>query len=225
MKLYVKQMQNWNCYAYCAEEVDKSHWGYFQSELWWQLGDSFIKTYDNVKDFEYCAENFRKYGERSILQQLKILPAPWETALENLIPEMKKIGVDWFLHGSAAMALWGIDVTPKDINIIIPNASDFDRVRDHFYQRAIKPFERCDNWVMSGLGTIFAEANIGFAFFNPELEPYDMSGHDKLGFHGETVAVSTLDMLRQDNENYGRPERVDLIDETIRQTSQEGGET
>ena len=52
-----------------------------------------------------------------------------------------------------------------------------------------------------------------------------MSGHDKLGFHGETVAVSTLDMLRQDNENYGRPERVDLIDETIRQTSQEGGET
>lgn len=168
MKLYVKQMYNWNCYAYCAEDVDPQYWGYFKSELWWQLGNHFIKTFDNVKDFSYCAENFARYGETSIKQYLKICPVPWEKALDLLILEMKKIDVDWFLHGSAAMALWGIEIEPKDINISIANYSDFDKVRNHFYKLAIQPFQRCGNWVASGLGRIFLEANIGFSFLQEE---------------------------------------------------------
>lgn len=223
MKLYVKQMGDWNCYAYCAEEVDRQYWEYFQSEMWWHLGNSFIKTYDNVKDFAYCAENFAKYGEASIQQRLKIRPTPWEKALGLLIPEMKQIGVDWFIHGSTAMALWGIEVKPKGVDVIIPNYSDFEKVRNHFYKRAVYPFERCDNWVESGLGGIFMEANVGFAFHNKEWEPYDMNRHDKLLYNGEPVYVSTLEMLRQDNECYGRPERVRLIEEKIRQMQSKRG--
>lgn len=215
MKIYVKQMCNWNCYAYCAEDVEEQYWQYFKNNLWWQLGNSFIKTYDNIKDFEYCAENFAKYGEESVKQKLKIIPAPWEKALDLLIPEMKKLGVDWFIHGSTAMALWKINVEPKDINIIIPNYSDFNKVRKHFYKQAIQPFERCDNWIESGLGSIFLEANIGFAFHNKELEPYDMSKHDVISYKGNNVYVSTLEMLKQDNINYGRNERVKLIEERM----------
>lgn len=216
MKLYVKQMMDWNCYAYCAEDVEEQYWSNFRDDLWWQLGSSFIRVYDNVKDFNYCAENFGKYGEASVKQQFGIIPAPWKKALDFLIPEMKKLGVDWYIHGSTAMALWGIDVEPKDVNVIIPNYSDFDKVRNHFLKLAIKPFERCDNWVQSGLGTIFAEANIGFAFGNRELEPYDMSKHDRLAYGGESVYVSTLEMLKRDNECYCRPERVKLIEERMK---------
>lgn len=131
--------------------------------------------------------------------------------------EMKKIEADWFLHGSAAMALWGIDVEPGDINVWIPNYSDYDKVRNHFYKQAIKPFERCENWIASGLGDIFLGANIGFAFGNKELEPYDMSSHDKIIFKGESVYVAPLEMLKRDNECMGRLERTVLIEEKIRQ--------
>lgn len=82
MKIYVKQMYDWNYYAYFAEEVEEKYWDYFKSGLWWQIGNSFTKSFDNVQDFEYCAEDFAKYGETSIKQQLKILPAPWEKALD-----------------------------------------------------------------------------------------------------------------------------------------------
>ena len=58
MKLYVKQMYDWNYYACYAEDVDEKYWNYFKTELWWQLGNGFIKTYDNVEGFEYCAKNF-----------------------------------------------------------------------------------------------------------------------------------------------------------------------
>lgn len=215
MKLYVKQMGNWNCYAYYAEDVEKQYWDYFQNGLWWQLRNNFIKTYDNIRDFEYCAENFAKYGEISVRQQLKIIPAPWEKALELFIPEMKKTGADWFIHGSTAMALHGIKIKPKDINVCIPNYSDFDKVRDHFCKLAIQPFERCDNWVASGSGSIFLEANIGFSFGNKELEPYDMSGLDKLPYKGEFIYVSSLQALKQDNKMYGRDERARLIDKYL----------
>jgi AraC-like DNA-binding protein len=219
MKLYVKQMYDWNCYAYYAEDVDEKYWEYFKSELWWQLGNSFIKQFDNVADFEYCAKNFEKYGETAIKQALKMIPAPWERALDLFATEMQSLGVDWYVHGSTAMALWGIDVPPRDVNIIIANYSDFDTVRERFYKLAIHPIERCDNWLMSGLGTIFMEANIGLAFHNKELEPYDMSRLTKLTHNGHEVWVESLEALRRDNENYGRPERVALIEKRMAQST------
>ena len=219
MKIYVKQMFDWNCYAYYAEGVDERYWEYFKGSLWWQLGDNFIKQYDNVKDFEHCAENFTKYGEIAIKQQLKLLETPWRKALDLFIPEMKKAGVDWYIHGSAAMALWGIKAAPKDINIIVPNYSDFDRVREHFYRFAIKPIERCENWVMSGGGEIFMEASIGIWVHNKEYEPYDMSKLEKIVYNGENICVSSLEMLKQDNEYFGRPERVALIEKRMKEVS------
>ncbi|MDD4797691.1 MAG: helix-turn-helix domain-containing protein [Eubacteriales bacterium] len=217
MKLYVKQMYDWNCYAYFAEDVQEQYWDYFTGELWWQLGDGFIKQFDNVKDFEYCAKNFTQYGQTAISQQLKLQPAPWQKALDLFIDEINKLDVRWYVHGSTAMALWGLDVSPRDVNIILPNASDFDTVRNHFYKMAIKPIQRCDNWLMSALGDIFLEAVVTLAFHNKELEPYDMGRLAKVAHRGGEVYVSSLEMLRQDNCNLNRPERVRLIQEKIAQ--------
>ena len=219
MKIYVKQMYDWNYYAFFAENVDEKYWDYFKENLWWQIGNSFTKSYDNVKDFEYCADNFTRYGETAIKQQLKILATPWKKALNLFITEINKTGVNWYVHGSTAMALWGIDVAPKDVNIIIPNYSDFDKVRNHLYKFAIRPIERCENWLMSGLGEIFMEAVIGVTFHNIELEPYDMKRLGKVIYNGMEVHVSSLEMLRHDNMNYNRPERVKLIEEKIRENT------
>jgi len=219
MKLYVKQMYDWNSYAYFAEDVAEEHWEYFKNSLWWQIGNSFIKQYADVENFTYCAENFAKHGETAVKQQLKMLPTPWEKALDLFIPEIEKLGVYWYVHGSAAMALWGIDVSPKDVNIIVPNSSDFDKVRNHFYRYAIKPIERCENWLMSGLGEIFMEAAVEIAFHNKELEPFNMDTLGKAAYKGAEIYLSSLEMLRQDNLNFNRPERVDAIEEKIRQNT------
>lgn len=129
----------------------------------------------------------------------------------------EKIGIDWYIHGNAAMALCGIDVKHKKMNIIIPNYSDYDIVRNHFYKFTINPFERCDNWVTSGLGNIFLQANTGFAFHNSEFEPYDIRKHYKLPYKGENIYISTLEMLKEDNKYFGRPKRVALINKQIAQ--------
>lgn len=216
MKIYVKQMRDYNCYAYVAEDVAEAHWPYFQDALWWQIGSHFLKSYDNIPDFPVCAANFAQYGETAVRQQLRLLPAPWEEALDRLIPELKALGVDWYIHGSVAMALWGLDVTPRNLNIIFPNSADFDRVRSCLLPYTIRPFERCDNWVMSGLGELFLSAVVGMSFANPSAVPYNRNALARISYHGETLQISTLEMLRRDNEAYGRPERVRMIEEQMR---------
>lgn len=104
--------------------------------------------------------------------------------MDLFITEIRKLDVNWYIHDSVAIALWGMDVEPKDVNIIIPNYSDFDRVRNHFCKFAIIPIERCENWLMSGYGEIFMEAVIGIPFHNKELEPYDMSKLGKINYKG-----------------------------------------
>ena len=120
MKIHVKQMSDWNYYAYVAENVDEKYWDYFRNDFWWQVGNNFIKTYDNVKDFEYCAENFLKFGEISIKQQLKILPTPWKKALDLFASEIEKLNVDWFVHGSTAIsiAFHNKELEPCDMNTL-----------------------------------------------------------------------------------------------------------
>jgi len=217
MKIYVKQMLDYNHYAYCAENVDERHHKFFADELWWQLGDGFIKTFDNVQDFSYCAENFAKYGETAIRQQLKLIPSPWESALDLFVAKMQEIDVPWHIHGSCAIALWGLDVAPKDIDIIIPNRDDFDKVRNHLYKLAIKPIEPCENWIMTGLGSVFMESVIGlaFAYQNMEHKPFDMNKLGKVTHNGNEIFISSLEMLRDDNKFYDRPERVAMIQSAL----------
>ena len=214
MKLSVKQMYDWNCYAYVAEDVAEAHWDYFKSELWWQLGNGFIKTFDNVPDFSHCAANFEKHGETAVMQQLGLLPAPWEKALRAFAAAMDAFETPcaWYVHGSAALALWGIPAAPKDVNIIIPNASDFEAVRARLHTLAIRPFERCENWLMSGLGDIFLDVTVSIAFHNEDMEPFDLQTLAKRPFHGRELYVATLETLRQDNINLNRLERVRAIE-------------
>lgn len=215
MKFFVKQMGDWNSYAYCVEEVDEAYWDYFKSGYWWQIGNHFIKVYDQVPDFQYCAENFKRYGEQYIKQSLKIEEASWEKALDRWISQMKELDVPWYIHGSAAMALWGMDVKPRNLDIIVPNASDFDKVRTVFYKFAIVPIQRCDHWVMSGGGDLFLDTPVSVYFHNKDCEPYDMDKLGKINYYGKEIRLSTLEMLHQDNQAYGRTERVRLIEEKL----------
>lgn len=41
---------------------------------------------------------------------------------------------------------------------------------------------------------------------------------DKVSYHGQRVSLSTLEMLKQDNQRYGRPERTALIEKRTNRT-------
>lgn len=60
------------------------------------------------------------------------------------------------------------------------------------------------------------EATIDIAFHNQELEPFDMSNLGKAVHNGKPIYIESLEKLKRDNENYGRPDRVKMIEEKMK---------
>lgn len=210
-------------FVYVVSDVPED----YRSRLhdWWPVENSFLKQYANGPDMEIIAGNFEKHGVESLEQLLKIRPAPWEQALSALIEKLAGTGIRWYIHGSAAMAIWGIDVAPPCLDIIFRDLSDFDRIRQLFLGETIYPIERCEGWILGGGGGLFVHANIGLAFLNAtdvpsdisQLKEVDWKGRDmsqlkEVEWMGRKIAISPLEWLKRDNQDYGRPERVELIE-------------
>jgi hypothetical protein len=221
MKISVRQMNpGWNLYAYVAEDVEEAHWDFFQRENWWQLGNSFIKQFKDVPDFEYCAQNFAECGQVWTEQSLKIRPTPWKDSLGMFSAEMERIGVPWILFGSCALSLQGVEVDPPNINVMALDFDDYEKLREHFKSSAVMPFERCDGWLYSGSATLFMDASVNLIVKNKDDHP-DLGLYEKVDLNGHIVYLETLKMLRDDNDRYGRLDRVKMIEERMRQKSSE----
>lgn len=207
----VAVLKNQYTFAYVVSDVPEEYRSRLVDDLYWPVEHSFLKQWGNDPDMEIIAGNFITHGVESLEQLLKIRPAPWKQALSAFIEKLVGTGIRWYIHGSAAMAIWGIDVVPRDLNIIFPDLSDFDRVRQLFLAETIYPIELCPGWLMGGLGGLFIHANIGLAFMNATDVLFDMSQLKEVDWMGEKIAISPLEWQRRDNQNYGRGERVELI--------------
>ncbi|HOF88735.1 MAG TPA: hypothetical protein PLZ36_11630 [Armatimonadota bacterium] len=208
----VAVLKNPYTFAYVVSDVPEEYRSRLLDDLYWPVEHSFLKQWGHDPDMEIIAGNFETHGVESLAQLLKIRPAPWEQALSAFIEKLAGTGIRWYIHGSAAMAIWGIDVAPRDLNIIFPDLSDFDRVRQLFLAETIYPIELCPGWLMGGLGGVFIHANIGLAFMNASDVPFDMRPLTEVEWMGRTIAISPLEWLKRDNQHYGRAERVELIE-------------
>jgi len=63
-----------------------------------------------------AAERFELTAERMVAQAARLEPAGWESTLDTLCE--RGGGIGWSLVGSAARALRGQDVAPRDIDIV-----------------------------------------------------------------------------------------------------------
>jgi hypothetical protein len=73
-------------------------------------GDAFIRTFpEDGRSLDVEWRNFvRHAGE--MLRQTASGVAPWDAALEAFLKRVE--GVDWWLAGSGALAVRGVDVSP-----------------------------------------------------------------------------------------------------------------
>jgi len=55
--------------------------------------------------------------EPLLYQYLGISAVPWQAALEGVCHRLESSGVDWWLCGSAALAVRGVAVIPRDLDL------------------------------------------------------------------------------------------------------------
>jgi hypothetical protein len=73
-------------------------------------------------------------------------PVPWREALRGAAERLDGAGVDWWLAGSAALAVRGLELEPRDLDLVV-SGSDIRRAAAAFDDALIEPVVETDGWI------------------------------------------------------------------------------
>jgi hypothetical protein len=159
-------------------------------------GDEFTRSFStDAPDVARIFDNFQSRIEEVLAQAARRRPVPWESALRRLATRLDAAGADWALVGSAALAVRGIPVSPRDLDIV---AAEHEPVAAALSNVLIEPpvadAER--GWIAAWFGRAFLDVRIEWvADVYPEFEEW----HDLVrnGLHDrrcESVAWDGLSL-------------------------------
>jgi hypothetical protein len=161
--------------------------------------DSFARHLSASSDIEYIFENFARHLEEILLQHAGMRPIRWEEALTEFLKRVEGTEVRWWLAGSAALAVRGIDVAPRDLDFAVSDAHVVGRLLEDLL---VEPVTNLKHWVAEWFGRAFHGALIEWvsdvhpdaAGQGLEQGPAAASRLDTLRWAGHTVRVTPLDL-------------------------------
>ncbi len=177
---------------------------------------------DNLPNMEQIHATFERYGEAMIIQAAGLCPVPWEQALLAFLSAIAGQPINWWLVGSAALAVRGIDVAPQDLDIVTDGAGA-QRLGELLMDYLVEPVVNCGNvWISDWWGRAFLHARVEWvgdvhadvdepywSDFGPAAAAY----LEKLTWRGTEIRVPPLELQLAVSERRGLKERVQRIRE------------
>ena len=186
-----------------------------------QVEDGFAKTFPAATmHMDTIYQNFARHAEELILQTAGIHPVPWEQALLALIQRIEqRQDINWLLVGSTALAVRGIEVSPRDIDLVLDDVGAH-QVGDLLSDYLIEPVQDSRGWISNWFGRAFLHARvewIGGVDANIDSDevtdygPMAASRLETINWRGYKLQVPPLDLQLQVSERRGLAERVKKI--------------
>jgi hypothetical protein len=172
----------------------------------------------SLPDVDRYYERFEASIGLMVLHKARRVAVPWEPALLEFLRRVAGTSLNWWLYGSAALAVRGIAVEPGDIDVHVDDAALAGRLFDDLL---VTPVERMDGWVANYVGRAFCHAVVEWlseprlelddpaapsehgAFVEPYLEMVHWQGHD--------IRVPPLSVQASACAQRGLSDRVVLI--------------
>jgi hypothetical protein len=181
-------------------------------------GDVFVRTFPvDAPCLDLAWENFARHIG-SMLRQAASGIAPWEDALTALLERAG--GVDWWLTGSGALAVRGVEVAPRDLDVITDPDGAW-RLGEQLADGLVEPVFAADGWVARWWGRAFLGARVEWvADVSPSVDdPYPVdfgpvaaANLERVSWRGHDLLVPPLALQRAVSERRGLTERVAAID-------------
>ncbi len=100
-------------------------------------GTVFVRRFPGDAPYAaIAAERFAACAERMVHQAARVEPVPWRAALEAVLARVEPDG--WWLAGSTALAVRGVPVSPRDIDLI-SDADGCARLADALADDLVEP--------------------------------------------------------------------------------------
>ena len=168
-------------------------------------------------DFVY--NTFCRSIEMMVLQKAGIVATPWQLGLENFLNIVEGQNIDWWLIGSAAVAVRGIDIEPGDIDLGT-SESDALRLANLLLNHMVEPIQDATGWVGKWFARAFLDVSIEWlggvnesadAYGISDFGPIAISQLETIDWHGHQIRVPPLRLSYEVNLRRNRKERAEKI--------------
>jgi hypothetical protein len=179
--------------------------------------DRFRRNLSATGDVPRIHRNFARHLEEMLLQSARRRPVPWEDALDLILRRVQGTPLRWFLYGSGALAVRGLDVDPGDLDLWVDDAL---LAGDLFEDLLVEPVTVMTGWVADQGGRAFAGCLFEWvADVHPEVDqpapheqgPYALAHLEQVAWRGGQVAVPPLELQLSVAERRGLTERATKI--------------
>lgn len=204
------------------------HLGYLR------IGEARFATawFADSPSVERYHERFAASIEEMVLQSARLVEVPWEEALLMFLRRAEHANLTWWLYGSAALAVRGIEISPGDIDV---NVNDSDLAGEIFDDLLITPAWEPEGWVAKWAGRMFCHAIIEWISephrgLDDGAAPHEQGPRvadsiESVDWRGYRVPVPPLSAQLAACERRGLAERVALIRAAIRRGNSGAGYT
>jgi len=169
-------------------------------------------------------ETFAQRADDLFAQRAGVRPVPWEHALESVIRRLEGQSIDWWLVGSAALAVRGLAVTPGDVDIAVDDAGARP-LGEALLDDLIEPVVPVEGWVCDWFGRAFPGALVEWVGgvderadqpTTSDFGPIAASRREPVSWRGHQLYVPPLDLQFVVSEARGRTEQAALIRGALR---------
>jgi hypothetical protein len=209
-------------FEFWALEVDPQFDAAMAALAWERSGHGWLRRIAcSAEAAETALPNMNGFMPPLLRQAADLDPVPWQDALDEVCRRFAAAGgVDWFLGGSAALAVRGAPVRPHDLDLIVSDA-DSVRVGELLADGILEPVAKGE-WPLSvWWGRAFLHARVEWAggmtpaADQPEITDFGPTAESLL----ETVTwrdwqlrVPPLHLQRAVSARRGLADRVATID-------------
>ena len=186
-----------------------------------RCGDGWRKVFDpRAHQMDRAFGNLQRLLEPALRQMSHLDAVPWQDALAEVCRRFRPAGVDWWLTGSAALAVRGAPIIPHDLDLIVAGA-DSCRAGDLLLDGLIEPVARGEWHLSEWWGRAFVGARIEWAggvtaaADEPEVTDFGFTAAaalETVPWRGWEIRVPPLELQRAVSLRRGLDDRVAIID-------------
>jgi len=183
--------------------------------------EGLIKSFPaESPDLERIYRNFQRYGEDMFAQRAQRQPVPWDRALSAFLSATAGHPINWWLVGSAALAVRGVEIAPQDLDLATDGAGA-KRLGELLLEYLVEPVIDCrQDWISDWWGRAFLHARVEWVgdvhadVDRPDAAdfgPVAASRLESVKWQGWEISVPPLDLQMQVSQRRGLDERVEKI--------------
>jgi hypothetical protein len=184
-----------------------------------EADDEFVRRFPRNDLNPAIYERFRASVPALLTQTARREAPPWEKSLEHLHQLLAEANIDWMLGGSAALAIRGVQLTPRDIDFTVADQRATVAALDHLL---IEPPLKTDGaWVAEWFGRAWDGTRIEWAAeTHADLDDHDWTSDigpdaerrsEREQWHGLDFRVPPLDIQAAVSRERGLHDRVAAI--------------